>query len=1082
MQFSLPVTLLTLSLWISLLVVPTVGQELESQLANVPPEALAVEAKQIGDATRGAIVFNYPHLACTRCHALDAKSPTRIGPDLTNVPLDKRPSDAQLVESLLLPSKRIHPGFESYKIVTTDGRVLTGRIMESDAQRVVVQDAAGTKTVLPAEEIESRSVASLSLMPSGLVNQMGSRQSFLDLVRYLMEVRDGGLNRALELQPPPSMLVLSLPEYESRIDHRALIQNADQEVLKQGEAIYQRVCSNCHGTLEQPGSLPTSLRFAEGKFKNGSDPHSMYQTLSHGFGMMTPQPWMVPKQKYAVIHYIRDAFLQKHNRSQWTEISEDYLARLPKGDTLGPDPRKIEPWSSMDYGPTLTHTYEVPGNNRNLAYKGIAVRLDAGPGGIARGNQWMLFDTDTMRWAAGWESDGGVNRFIDWRGIQFNGQHQVHPKLAGKVVFANTIGPGWAHPETGSFADDLRIVGRDERRYGPLPKSWAQFKGQYRHGPSVIVHYQVESTNIHEMPSMSASQSAEHGAIFVRQLWIGSRAAPLTLRILDESELTKSVRCGVSDPKLDLKWIQEDGRLLLSVPAGTQPIQFAIGIAEDTRQAATGGAIKISTDLDVGDATAAIELSTLLRGDKAAWQQELDTAVQTVGDKSGPFAVDFLTAPENNPWLAQVRLTGLDFLSDGRMVVCAWDGDIWLLTPFSDGASTNANKLRWKRIASGMFQPLGIKVVADVLYVTCRDQLARLHDLNGDNEIDYYECFNNDHQVTEHFHEFAMGLQRDEQGNFYYAKSARHALTALVPHHGTLLQVSADGSSTKIIANGFRAANGVCLNPDGSFFVTDQEGHWTPKNRINWVRRGVNDQPRFYGNMFGYSDQTDASNDAMEKPLCWITNAFDRSPGELLWVDSQGWGALDGSLLNLSYGTGKVFLVPHEKIGETIQGGMIALPIPGFPTGVMRGRFSPHDHHLYLCGMYAWAGSAQHPGGLYRIRATGKPMHLPTELHCAGDQITLRFSDPVSGSSATKENVKVKVWSLKRTANYGSKHFDERELDVKSVICASDAKTVSLVIPELQPTWCMEIEYHFTSPTGTEIQGTIHNTIHTLEK
>ena len=83
-----------------------------------------------------------------------------------------------------------------------------------------------------------------------------------------------------------------------------------------------------------------------------------------------------------------------------------------------------------------------------------------------------------------------------------------------------------------------------------------------------------------------------------------------------------------------------------------------------------------------------------------------------------------------------------------------------------------------------------------------------------------------------------MGLQTDAEGNFYYAKAARHGLTAVVPQHGTLLRVSKDGSRTEILATGFRAPNGVCLNPDGTFFLTDQEGFWTPKNRINWVKRG----------------------------------------------------------------------------------------------------------------------------------------------------------------------------------------------------------------------------------------------------
>ena len=113
---------------------------------------------------------------------------------------------------------------------------------------------------------------------------------------------------------------------------------------------------------------------------------------------------------------------------------------------------------------------------------------------------------------------------------------------------------------------------------------------------------------------------------------------------------------------------------------------------------------------------------------------------------------------------------------------------------------------------------------------------------------------------------------------------------------------------TTILANGFRAANGVCLNPDGSFFVTDQEGHWNPMNRINRVTEGG-----FYGNMYGYGAPNDSSDDAMEQPLCWPNKPFDRSPSELLWVDSDAWGPLNGSLLNLSYGYGKVYVVPHEQ-------------------------------------------------------------------------------------------------------------------------------------------------------------------------
>jgi len=73
-----------------------------------------------------------------------------------------------------------------------------------------------------------------------------------------------------------------LPEYERDLDHAGLIRALDGQSLKRGEAVYGRVCVNCHGTKEQPGSMPTAPRLRRReKFKNGADPLRMYQTLTH---------------------------------------------------------------------------------------------------------------------------------------------------------------------------------------------------------------------------------------------------------------------------------------------------------------------------------------------------------------------------------------------------------------------------------------------------------------------------------------------------------------------------------------------------------------------------------------------------------------------------------------------------------------------------------------------------------------------------------------------------------------------------------------------------------------------------------
>ncbi|HBJ35485.1 MAG TPA: heme-binding protein, partial [Planctomycetaceae bacterium] len=269
---------------------------------------------------------------------------------------------------------------------------------------------------------------------------------------------------------------------------------------------------------------------------------------------------------------------------------------------------------------------------------------------------------------------------------------------------------------------------------------------------------------------------------------------------------------------------------------------------------------------------------------------------------------------------------------------------------------------------------------------------------------------------------------------------------------------------------------------DGSFVVTDQEGFWNPKNRINWVTLSDSGRPNFYGNMLGYHDVTDASDTAMEQPLCWITNAVDRSPAELLWVESQRWGPLSGSLLNLSYGYGKVFLVLHENVGGAMQGGMVELPLAPFPTGVMRGRFHPGDGQLYLCGMFAWAGNATHPGGLYRVRYTERPIELPISLSAHSWGLEIAFPESLDPQSAANiENYGIEAWDLMRSAKYGSEHHNQRSWKVTSTQLMPDGKTVRLIVPDIAPTWGMEISYRLTTTRGTDVSGKIHNTIHRLK-
>ena len=160
---------------------------------------------------------------------------------------------------------------------------------------------------------------------------------------------------------------------------------------------------------------------------------------------------------------------------------------------------------------------------------------------------------------------------------------------------------------------------------------------------------------------------------------------------------------------------------------------------------------------------------------------------------------------------------------------------------------------------------------------------------------------------------------------------------------------------------------------------------------------------------------------------------------------------------------------------------MCALPVPPSPTGIMRGRFGPIDGQLYACGLFAWAGDRTQSGGLYRIRATGKPMYVPVGLHARKDGIAIAFTGRLDRKAASDpKNYSARTWSLKRSARYGSDHIDERPSPIAAARVSDDGRTVFLEMPGIRPTACMEVTYAIRGEWGEPVEGAIDNTIHQL--
>jgi len=347
-----------------------------------------------------------------------------------------------------------------------------------------------------------------------------------------------------------------------------------------------------------------------------------------------------------------------------------------------------------------------------------------------------------------------------------------------------------------------------------------------------------------------------------------------------------------------------------------------------------------------------LDLSELCKGGPALWPQVLTTSGKR-GEDSGPFSVDTVTVPESNPWNSWMRLTALDFFSDGRAAVTTWNGDVWIVSGLDD----ELKNVKWKRFAAGLFDPLGLKILRDEVFVLERHQITRLRDINRDGEADFYENFNNDAGVSPSYHAFAMDLQTDRAGNFYYTRAGQR-VDEVYPLNGGMVRVSADGARADLIAHGLRAANGVSVGPRDEITCSDNQGNWTPSSRLNLI------QP---GGFHGYVPHAHGlSTNSFVPPLCWIPMAQDNSGGGQVWVTGHGWPrTLTNHLLHTSYGMAALFDVLWETVDGIAQGGIVKFPLR-FDSGIQRARFNPRDGQLWVVGLKGWQTKGVRDGALQR--------------------------------------------------------------------------------------------------------------------
>lgn len=696
-------------------------------------------------------------------------------------------------------------------------------------------------------------------------------------------------------------------------------------------------------------------------------------------------------------------------------------------------------WQNSEIGPCLGAAFATP---KGRVLKGLAIRVgDDGQAGVC-------YDTARLTMRVAWTGE-----FLRFGGRRFGLIEP--PAVAGDLAFATPEQAGWAFDgrfePTQEEITDVPMASRNMNAAATvrcLPDDWATYRGRYVSGDRVVLSYDVGSVGVLESPWYV---SADGIGAFTRSFEIEPCDKPMQVWLADGESRIEVVG------EQTVVSLDETRPVATIAPRNeTVRVKFVIAKKETSDNAMS----KLVAAAGVAD-----DLTTLIANDPGRYPEVVETVGQTT-EADDAYVIDTVTLPFDNPWNSLLFTAGHDFFSDGRAAVCMAHGDVWTV----DGVDRDLKQLKWRRFATGLFQPLGLRIVDDHAYVICRDQIVKLNDRNDDGEADFYESFNNQIVITPGGHDYVTCLDTDSQGNFYFI----HA-------HTGVMKVAADGSSIESVAYGFRNPNGMGVSPDGMITASPQQGTWTPESCLIVVKPGG-----YYG--FGGPRVTEDRPTGWDLPMCFIPRAMDNSGGGQTWVEGDRWGPLTGQMLHLSFGQCRILLALTEKVGDIYQGGTIALPSTpaDFESGIMRGRFNPHDGQLYVSGLRGWQTRAIRDGCFQRLRYTGAPVNLPVDVKTFENGLQLTFAETLDPQFADDpDNFSAEQWNYLYSDKYGSPDFSVSDpnrqgrdpVQVVSATLQNDGRSVFLEMPGRVPVNQLVVNWLLRSKQGQGFQGSYAHTI-----
>jgi len=392
------------------------------------------------------------------------------------------------------------------------------------------------------------------------------------------------------------------------------------------------------------------------------------------------------------------------------------------------------------------------------------------------------------------------------------------------------------------------------------------------------------------------------------------------------------------------------------------------------------------------------------------------------------------------------KVGGIDFMSDGKMIVSTWDpnGSVYKV---ENHTSENSDKITYKLIAHGLAEPLGLKVVNDRIFVMQKQEITELIDNNDDGVTDEYRTLCKDWSVSGNFHEFGFGLE--EKDGYLYAALATAiepggASSKQVKDRGTVLKVNIETGEREFIAQGLRTPNGVGIGYGGSVYIADNQGDWVPVSKIVEVK-----QDAFYGSRSVDFEGTAGLTE--QQPVVWLPqDEIGNSPSTPLALNV---GPYKNQMIHGEVTNGGIKRVFVEEVDGEKQGAVFRFT-QGMEAGVNRIRWAP-DGSLYVGGIGAPGNWQANQGlkwfGLQRMVYNEKTTFEMLAVRAKSNGLEIEFTEPLQqGDGWQPDSYEVSQWYYKPTIDYGGPKLGETSLKVKSATVSDDRKKVFLEIDNIK--------------------------------